>query len=308
MSSGSATINNVLTTYARGIAAEARKNASLIDRIAPVIETGAATGRYKLVSDKNSLQAVDARRGVGGKAKRLEYDTSEGTYSCEPYALEIPIDDHEKKLAGDEGLALLKQGKTAALLNTHITTREDAIFGALKGSVAATGGVGAWSSGTAKPIDELDALIESIATKCGLMPNNIVFGLGAWRVFRSHDNVRKYLPSSTLGVLTPDAAGGLFLNPEIKVGVGVLSKDTGKYGSGKNAVNIIGSDIWLFYSARTPGLFDQSFAKTFRMRGDGVMAVTEYRAQDNRSDILAIDWTEQFKVTNAEAGARVTLS
>ncbi len=308
MSSGSASISNVLTTYARGLAAEARKKQSLIDRICPVIETGAATGKYKLIDDKNSLQATDARRGIGGKAKRLEYDTTESTFNCEPFALEIPIDDHEKKLAGEDGLQILKQGKTAALLNTQITTRENSVFAMLKAGVTATGGVGAWSSGTAKPIDEIDAIIESITTRTGMMPNMIDFGLGSWRVFRSHANVLSRLANTSLGVLQPDQAGGLFLNPQMSIGIGVMSRDTAKIGTGKTAVNIVGSDVWIYYSAPTPGLFDQSFAKAFRVRGDGVMAVTEYRAQDNRSDILAIDWTEQYKVTNAEAGARISLS
>ena len=48
--------------------------------------------------------------------------------------------------------------------------------------------------------------------------------------------------------------------------------------------------------------------KTFRTRGGGVDIVPTYRAESNRSDILAVDWTEDTKVTSNVCARRVTVS
>lgn len=308
MSASASTVNNLLTTYARGLAADALKKQALVDFICPPVETGMATGRYKLLDDKNSLVATDAKRGIGSHAKRLEFSASDGQYNCEPYSLEIPIDDHELRVAGDAGLELLKQGKTAALINTQVVSRENDVWTKLRAAVSATANVGVWSNAAKDPVAEIDAIIAGIATSLGVMPNRVVFGLGAWQVFRSHPLVMKRFPTTMFASLRPDQAAGLFLNPEVEVRIGTMPKDAAKAGAAKSAQNIVGNEVWVFYASPSTGVFDNSFAKCFRMRGDGVMSVREYRDESARSNILAIDWTEQPLVTRSDAGARITLS
>ena len=54
--------------------------------------------------------------------------------------------------------------------------------------------------------------------------------------------------------------------------------------------------------------YDPSFAKTFSIGSNSVESVREYRAESNRSDILAVDWSEDVQVVSAACARRITLS
>jgi hypothetical protein len=87
-----------------------------------------------------------------------------------------------------------------------------------------------------------------------------------------------------------------------------MSADTTKPGKARNVVNIVGSELYLFIAQASPSVYDPSFMKTFRTRGGGVDIVRISRAETNRSDILAVDWTEDIKVTSKICARRVTVS
>lgn len=307
MSSNAATINQTLTDYARGIAAEQLAKSSLANFICPALPVGQADGQYKDYSDGNFLRTVSAKRGTGGRAKRLEFDAADKKYAADPYALEIGIDDIEKKKAGEAGIDLLRHGKINTLVSTQVISRELDVFSVLRAAKTAEAGLGVWSNAAKDPIDEIDKLIEDIATNICVMPNRILFGLGAWRVFRNHANVKSRL-SGLKTALRPEDAPGLFMNPNIQMQIGVLPYDTTKPGGAGTKANIVGKEVWLFYASDVASPFDASFAKSFRMRDDGVMAVKEYRDEGVRSDIYALDWTDAPTVTTPGAGARITLS
>lgn len=294
-----------LTNYARGVSQD--RASALAEFLSPTVPVGAATGLFKSYSDKNAFQVLNTARAIGGGAQRLEFSATDPTYNCAPQALEIPIDDHERELAGDAD-AELEQGKVDTLVTSAVLSFEDKVFTKLKAAVAATGGVGVWSDANNDPVDDVDAQIEAITTATGMMPNRIVFGLGAWRIFRKHAKVLARQPGAALVGLTADQAPGLFLNPNVQIRIGVLSKDTTKFGATKNAVNIVGGEVFVFYGSPSPTQYDASFMKTFRTRNGGVDTVRRYRDESARSDILAVDWSEDIQVVSAICGRRITLS
>jgi len=53
---------------------------------------------------------------------------------------------------------------------------------------------------------------------------------------------------------------------------------------------------------------DPSFAKCFTTGRGGVTSVRTYRDERSRSDIIAVDWTRQFAITNTEAVKRLTVT
>lgn len=83
--------NETLKNFASGLAQDAMKN-SLAEFIAPRVVTGVASGQYKVFSDKNSFLAPDASRAVGGKARRIGFESTDAYFNCAPNALEITID------------------------------------------------------------------------------------------------------------------------------------------------------------------------------------------------------------------------
>ena len=294
-----------LTNYARGVSQD--RASALAEFIAPTVPVGAATGKFKSFDDKNAFQVVDTSRAIGGGAKRLEFAATDPDYNCQPQALEIPIDDFERELAGDADTEL-EQGKVDTLITSATTSFENKVFTIIKGAQAAAGGVGVWSDANNDPVDEIDAQIEAISTATGMMPNRIVIGLSAWRIFRKHAKVIARQPGAQIIGVTLSQAAAMLLNPAIEIRVGILSKDLAKTGAAKNTANIVGGEVFVFYASPSPTQYDASFAKTFRTRNGGVDQVRKYRDEGSRSDIIAVDWSEDIQVVSPICGRRITLS
>ena len=306
MSASSATISRYLSNFASGLAQD--RATSLANFIAPVVATGLAHGQYKKYDSKNDFQILDTARAVGGTRKRIEFSAADPFFNCAPQGLETTIDDHERQLAGETGIGMLQEARVRNLVNAALLSHEKKVFDIVKAAKAATGSVGVWSSASNDPVAELDAQIEAIATATGRMPNRIVFGIGAWRVFRNHALVIKRQPGAELIGITNEQAAKMTINPQIEVRVGILSSDTTKFGAAKNAVNIIGGEVFLFFASDAPDQMDASFAKTFATKTGMIDSVREYREERAASDVFFVDWSEDIQVVAAECGARITLS
>ena len=298
------TYKETLKTYAFGVAQDVKT--SLADFIAPRVPVGVANGQFKKFSDKNAFQIYDTQRALGGPATRMAFDGTDGVFNCRANALEVAIDDQERDQAGDAESAL-EEAKTRALVINAALAREAKVLALVKSGVAAASGKGVWSNAEKDPVDEIDEQIEAIATATGLMPNRMVIGLGAWRVLKNHANVVKRLTGLKSSVGLADFAA-MLLNPQIEIRVGVLSKDANKFGKDKSATNIVGGEVFLFTGNDNPTQYDPSFAKTFSIGANSVESVRMYRAENNRSDILAVDWSEDVEVVSAACARRITLS
>lgn len=299
-------VNQTLTNYAHGLFQDMQS--PLANFIAPIVPVSGAVGQFKKFDDKNAFQTYDTSRAIGGARKRIEFADSDPTFDCRPQGLEIPIDDHEMKQAGEGDPLNLRQAKVRTLVSTGVQSHEAKVFSTLELSVSAVGGKGVWSSADNDPVTELDEQIEAIAIATGRMPNRIVFGLGAWRVFRNHPKVIARQPGAQLVGLTAEQAVMMLLNPAIQMRVGILSKDTAKFGAGKNAVNIVGANVYIFYNEDNPTQFDPGFMKTFMPRGDAIESVREYRDERSVSDMVALDWAEDIQVVSTQVAKRITLS
>lgn len=306
MPASAATTNRHLTNYASGIAQD-KQGGSLASFIAPVVSTGIAHGQFKRYSDKNDFQVVDTSRAVGGSRKRIEFGATDPFFNCLPQGLETTIDDYERDLAG-ESILNLQESKVRNLVGAAILSHEKKVFDIVKGAKAATGGVGVWSNAANDPVSDIDGEIQAIVDATGRMPNRIVFGIGAWRIFRNHAKVIARQPGAAVQGLSGDQAVSMFLNPSMEFRMGILSADTVKIGGAKTAVNVTGAEVFIFFGSDTPDQYDASFAKTFATREAMLDNVREYREERAASDVYFVDWSEDIQVTAAECGRRITLS
>lgn len=306
MGSSAATRNTHLSNYAVGISQDLRS--ALADFIAPRVPSGTSSGQYKFYGEKNAFQVYDTLRAIGGQNRRIEFEATDPFFNCRPRGLEIAIDDEERKRSGEANVQQLQEAKVKTLVSTSVLSHEyDVVTAALAG-LSATAGVGVWSDDANDPVSELDALIESIAVSGGMMPNRIVFGLGAWRVFRNHPKVIARQPGAQLIGINTDQAAQMTINPGIDVRVGMLSRDTKKFGAAKNAVNIVGAEVLIFYGQDNPTQFDPSFMKTFMPTISGVDEVLEYRDEKANSDVFKSNWSDDIKVISTALARRITLS
>ncbi len=300
----SSAYNQTLTVYAQGVSQD--RAAALADFIAPKVTVGTSIGQYKRYNSKNAFQVYDTARAIGGTATRIKFEADDPIYNCKPNALEIPIDDAERDAASDQ--MRLEESKIDTLISSALIARENKVANIVKAAVSAVSGKGVWSSDSNDPVEEIDEQIQAIATNCGMMPNAIVFGLGAWQVFRNHPKVIQRQPGAALIGITAEQASRLFLNPGIEVRVGILSKDTTKFGKEKSAENIIGAEVLIFLRSENPTQYDPSFAKTFSVGEGFVEQVRVYREENSRSDVLAIDWSEDIQVVSTECVRRIAIS
>ena len=281
---------------------------ALGDFIAPVVSTGVSHGQFMKFDDKQAFQAYNTARATGGKRARIVFDETAAYYNCVTNALEIAIDDAERAAAGQGDPLLMEQAKIKTLLTNVATARELNVWTKAKAAVSATGSVGVWSTATNDPVAEIDSVIETIATKTGLMPNRIVLGLGAWRALKNHVLVRSRFPGAPQVGASLDQIRGIFLNPDMEIRVGVMPYDTKKIGATKTNTNIVGAEVFVFYASDSPSVYDPSAMKTFRVSGTGVEAVKQYRDESCASDIYAIDFLEEVQVVATDAIARITVS
>lgn len=296
--------NETLKNFASGLAQDAMKN-SLAEFIAPRVVTGIASGQYKVFGDKNTFSAPDASRAIGGKARRIGFDSEDAWFNCAPYALEIVIDEFERKAAGADN-AMLEEAKTKAVTTQAILSHEKAVFDAVAAGVSAVSSRGTWDS-SSDPIEELDEQIVAIAEETGMMPNRMVIGLSAFKILRNNANVKARQPGSANIGVTTSQLSAMLINPNIDIRVGVLSYDQNKPGKASSKKSIVGSRVYIFCASDSPTQYDPSFAKTFTVSPGGVFDVRMYQ-DDPRTDVIALDWTSQIALTAARACRRLDVS
>ncbi len=302
---GTAQYKETLKTYAYGVSQDT--NSAIAEFLAPRVQVGVGSGYYKKFSDKNAFQIYDTARALGGHATRIKFEATDGSFNCRSQALEVAIDDAERNDAGD-AQQNLEEAKTRTLVISGGVAREKKVVDIVKAGVSAVAGSGKWSDATVDPVLEIDAQIEAISIDTGMMPNAMVIGLGAWRILKNHPMVIKRRPGADNASVDMGVFSSMLLNPSIQIKVGILSRDTTKFGVSKNAVNIVGGEVFLFLRSENPTQYDPGFAKTFSIGASSVEDVYTYREDAARSDILAVDWSEDVQVVSAACARRITLS
>lgn len=298
--------NETLTNFARGISQESASQ--LANFIAPPVVTGVASGQFKSFNDKNAFQVYDTARAVGGKARRILFDSTDAFFNCSPNALEITIDKHERDQAGADQ-TMLEQAKTKTLVASAVLAHEKKVFDAVISATSAASGLGVWSGSTSTvdPISELDSVILGIAQDTGMMPNRMVIGLSAFSILRHNPAVKARLAGSALVSPTAAQIAAMLLNPSIEIQIGTMAYDTAKLGKTKNTANVVGANVFIFTGNGSPTAYDPSFAKTFTTSSGNIFEVQMYQ-EDPRTDVIAVDWSEDLRITSAVSGARIAVT
>jgi len=304
-----ASVNPTLTNYASGVLNDLQS--ATADFLAPQVQVPATIGQYKAYDNKNAFQTHDTARGVGGPARRIFMDVSEPTYNCLPQALEITIDDSERDAAGTINPLDLEQAKVKTLVQSSVLSHEKHVFDVLTAAgtgITAAAGVGVWGADANDPVDEIDAQIEAIAKDTGQMPNAILMGMTAWRRFRNNAKVVDKQPGAALIGLNQGQASAMLINPGVEIRLSTMAYDTTKEGKTRANAFVNADDVYIFVRSASPTIYDPSAIKTFAGGRGGVTAVREYRDESSRSDIYAVDWSRDVKITSSISIKRITTS
>jgi len=300
----------MLREYSQGAAQRAVQ--PVADFIAPAVSVGAAIGRYKVFTNKSRFRIPETRRSVGGRAVVLDFDATDGTYNCEPHALDCPVDVVAEGSQEDIQAALQEAADTVAEVGAlaHEKQVVDAALTALGAGTNVTFGA------NDDPIDIIDGYILNVlkAAKYGsLMSVGALFGATAWKRFKNNPAVRnKFVVGSSakagvgFAVPTLDMIGQLFLgNPEVRASFMVY--DAAAEGLDESVSFILDNSLLLFARSPNPTRRDPSFMKTFRMRNRWMVPGT-YMRDDGRVEMAKFDWSEDVQTTNSTAGIRLNIT
>ena len=108
--------------------------------------------------------------------------------------------------------------------------------------------------------------------------------------------------------LTQGQASAMLINPSTEMRLSTMAYDTTKEGKTRAQAFVNGDDVYIFVRSASPTIYDPSALKTFAGGRGGVSAVREYRDESSRSDIYAVDWSRDVKITSAISIELITSS
>jgi hypothetical protein len=241
----------------------------------------------------------------------LSFDASDATYNCQPNALDFPIDFLE--LIEEAALTnALMEGATI-VAEVAALVHEQNVINAAIGSTTSGAIAKTWSgSSGSDPIDDIDGQILNVikAARYGsLMGVGVLFGAGAWRLFKNAPNVRgRFVAAGDYAIpnVTPAEATKLFVgNPEVRTSYMVV--DTAKEGLAPSISFLLDTSVLIFARLQNPTRRDPSFMKTFRLMGN-YMVPGSYLRDDGRVEVAKFDWSEAIAITNSTAAQLLTVS
>ena len=292
---------SVLNQFAKGLFQDT--SSPVADFLAPVVPTGAAEFSIIDYGQRSGFQTPDARRAIGGDSSAVVTDGERINVSLQPYALHDMIDNHElDRATTGEGSRILREARVRNLVSQAGNSRLNETLTTLRAGVSAAAQT--WGSST-DVISAIDEKMKEIADSIGLLPNRVVFNLGAWEAFKNNSTVIDRYPGAVTAAPQIGGIGSLFLNPDTQCMVSTSVFDS-KIRQTSAKANALTSDVWIYYSSESVDMFDPSAFKTFRVRNNpfgGVRVV-----QKDFGEKVITEWTEAAFVNNAAAAARLDVT
>lgn len=279
--------------------------------VAPLCEVASLTFRYKKYTEANRYRVPNTKRQPGSPATVLGFSADDVSLTLEPNALDFPIPnaeqltDEELQHSMMEGQTILADSSGLALENEIITTaKAAALASTLTKAIDFT-------DDAVDPIAILDDMILSVkkAAKNGAAVK-VLFGTTKFKQFRNNKQVKsRYIVaagggaggSRSVGTVSPtiaDVGGLLITNPEVEMSEMVI--DNSPQGIVENIQFLLDDVVIVFACNSTPNRFDPSFMKTFARMG-GFFRAGSYTTQDQRDQVMKMDWTTLPQVTNTAA-------
>lgn len=141
----------------------------IANRAAPIIEVAEASGGYPIFNRESFKKPVSSgARASGGAYPRIIGDFGKGTYDCEDYGIEYPLDDRMK----NKYKTLFDAERAAARIVTYQTLlareiRVSALFSG--GGFTANAASTVWStSSSAVPFNDIETGINTLSDNCGV--------------------------------------------------------------------------------------------------------------------------------------------
>lgn len=283
-----------------------RPEGFIADMIFPIVPVQKQSDLYVIWSREDRLRRHDTKRAPATEAKRIYEEVSSATYFAKNYALKssIPIEDF--KNADPIFLDNLSTGKTelvldGLMLDWEVRVADQVTSGSNVGSYAAVGSE--WDGSGADPLSDLNIVIDNVHFSTGVRPNNITFGLQAWKSFRRNTTVRDLIFGVNNGGGYPNVSQVANLLEVDKVHIGGAFQNTANEGLAESLSAIWDDHVLVYYAPPSPSKERPSFAYTFRWRQPGLPDMQVERHPYNsiiKAQDLEVGYYQQEKITGPD--------
>jgi len=289
-------IDAVLT----GISIAFKNPGFVADVVFPLVPVKHESDKYYIYG-KERFDIPSALRAPKSAYKRVDWSVSTGTYSCEEYGLEEPIDDRERDNA-DEPLNL-DIDTTEFLTDMLLLNREKRVADKLSDTTVLTqnvtlSGTSQWSDYTnSDPIGNVETGKNTINSNAGLNPNLMVMSREVFIKLRHHPQILERVKYSERGVLTIELLQAVFEIDKIVIAESLYN--TAKKGQTASLSRVWGKHCILAFVTPRPGIKQVSLGYAFQARA---FQTEKYRDDKIKSDVIRVSHIVDERVVSATCG------
>lgn len=292
----------------------------VVPQVFPVIGVQKQSDTYYTYPKGMFLRDQMAKRADGTLAQEIGYSVSTDNYRCDVWAIAHRIGDQRR---ANTDAPLAPDREAMMLLTKQRMIRQDREWGANYFTTGiwardrtgvASGPTGLqflrFDVGGSTPIELIDEEKTLMVARSGFEPNTLVMDRKTWGVLRNHASVVdriKYTGSSeNPAKVELMALAALFGVPKIIVAKSIYNSAV--EGQADSIGFIHGTGMLLLYVAPSAGLMTPTAGLTFNwdglMSGAGVggQAITRWRDQPRRSDVIELESAFDMKVVATELG------
>jgi hypothetical protein len=297
-------------TYLTNLAVDFYNDADqfVAGKVFPTIPVDEASGLYYKWDKGYFLRDEMRERPLGERARRIQYKTSSGRYTCIEEAVSHAIDDRERpgtnnptanpldpdeaamRLLTQQGLIHQERTWASRFFKTGVWTTD------LTGvsSAPSTGQFLQWDQTGSDPADQIAAQQDAQAGLGSRPGNTLVLGRAVLRALKKHPSIKDAIKYTQTGIVTMDILAAYLGVARIFVPGGI--QNTAKEGQTDAFDFIVGQkSALLVYANPNPSRQEPSGGYTFAWTGlipgatnafGGV--ITRYREDQAHSDVFEI--------------------
>lgn len=258
--------------------------------IMPIFEVPDQSADYPIIPIESLIKIPNTRRNARGAYPRGDWKFETGTYKCEEYGWEEPVDDVEAALYARFFDA---ESVSTEIAIDHILRDFERRIAAQVQTTASANVSTEWSTITATPWSDVETAKLAMRTASGLMPNVMVIGYPVFRNLLKVTEIKSALTYTQPIEIQGEEAQKRLLAQYF--GLDRILVGGGQYDSAKKGQSFSLADIWddeyavlLRVSAGGARLREPVFGRTFLWFADAPQTVvTEtYREEEIRSNIV----------------------
>jgi len=284
--------------------------------VAPVLfpRLPTALRGFQLASmSDEATRAYNTRRAPGAATRQVKIAWQGQTYTVDQHAIDVPIpreliqeQDEARRLSVGANIDISRVAVNTALqiLNTSYEMEAAALATdplAYGPNVLALTGATKWSADTGTPVRDIRNAAEAIRRSTGRRPNMLSLSSTVFNALCMNKEVRGYLPTSVLGPATLDQLKAVLNIPNIVIGDGIWTSETGVVTDiwGNNAILAYAPDIGPDGSGLSLG--EPAFGFTSWLEGHPFVE-TPYYSRETKSWIYGATFERRPTLVRGTAG------